>query len=194
VDSKGGGRRESLEYLYENKVDLRGLYGEGGFFGNIDLHGANLAWADLNDSNFEEANLQNVDLQDAHFERARLSRAKLTTANLARAHLTCADLKGADLKGANLSPVGHVVSMLGWVFQCRTHAEDAALTCADLKGADLSRASGLIQQQIDAAAAPSSYNPYTKLPPGIIAPKSWPTKPSVPPIDVRSPYRPMKEH
>src|SRR5580698_1111158 len=46
VNSKGGCRREALEHLYKNKVDLRGLYGEGGYFGDIDLHGADVVWAD----------------------------------------------------------------------------------------------------------------------------------------------------
>jgi hypothetical protein len=96
MDSRGGGRREALEYLYENKVDLRGLYGEEGFFGNIDLLGANLVWANLNSSNFEEANLQNADLQNASLARANLSRANLTRANLAGAYLWCAYLNGAS--------------------------------------------------------------------------------------------------
>jgi hypothetical protein len=154
VNSKGGGRRGSLEYLYENKVDLRGLYGEGGFFGNIDLHGANLAWADLNDSNFEEANLQNADLQDAHVERARLTGANLTGANLTGANLTRAHLCDAVLTSATL--------------------DHAVLTGADLGGSDLSRASGLTQMQFDAAGR-GDWN--TKLPSGIIAPKSWPISP-----------------
>jgi hypothetical protein len=129
VDSKGGGRREALEYLYENKVDLRGLYGEGGFFGNIDLHGANLEWANLNDSDFEEANLQNADLRGAHCELSRLSRANLTGANLMGAGLDHAVLTGVNLARANLTDTN-----LNWA-----NLTGANLTGANLYGAQLSR-------------------------------------------------------
>jgi len=149
VNSNGGGRRAALEDLYKRKVDLRGLYGEGGFFGSIDLHCAKLAWAKLNDSNFEAANLQHADLRDAHFQRARLTGANLTAANLTRANLCEAVLTGATL-------------------------DHAVLTGADLGGSDLSRASGLTQMQVDAAGR-GDWN--TKLPAGIIAPKSWPVSP-----------------
>jgi hypothetical protein len=164
VDSKGGGRREALEYLYENKVDLRGLYAEGGFFGNIDLRGADLVWANVKDSNFEEANLQNADLRDAHFERARLTGANLASAHLNGAYLNGAHLRGADLTRANLCDAVLTSATL----------DHAVLTGADLGGSDLRRASGLIQMQVDAAGR-GDWN--TKLPAGIIAPKSWPISP-----------------
>ncbi|MGA6969986.1 MAG: pentapeptide repeat-containing protein [Candidatus Binatus sp.] len=135
VNSKGGGRRDALEYLYRNKVDLLGLYGEGGFFQDIDLHGADLQWANLVGSNFERANLQNADLQSARLDGADLSGANLSGANLIDARLNGANLTGAHLDGANLYR-----AFLNRTVLLNATLEGANLGGAQLNGANISHA------------------------------------------------------
>jgi uncharacterized protein YjbI with pentapeptide repeats len=81
----------------------------------IDLHGADLPQAMLDD-----ANLACVIFTDADLTRAHLARANLAGADLVRTILHIADLTSADLRGA--------------------HVEMAKLDTADLTGADLTRA------------------------------------------------------
>ncbi len=73
--------------------------------GEADLHGANLAKADLREAilwnaNLIEANLTGADLENAYLMRADLSGANLREANLRKAILIEANLTGADLTGA----------------------------------------------------------------------------------------------
>jgi hypothetical protein len=97
VDAQGGGRREALEYLYSHGVNLRGLNGQGGYFGDIDLHGADLRWANLSHANFDDANLRGVNLEGANLGFASFHNAKLHGANLERADMVGADFSDADL-------------------------------------------------------------------------------------------------
>ena len=146
VNSQGGGRREALEHLYHKGADLRGVYGEGGFFEGIDLHGANIVWAHLAKSDFYRSNLRDTNLIGADLTGADLYKANLTDTYLHRTNLTGAHLDFANLTGANLS---------------RT----------TLTSAKLIFAFGLTQAQIDSADG----NEQTKLPPGIHRPKRWKT-------------------
>src|SRR5260370_26137730 len=49
VDAKGGGRKDSLEYLANQKADLKGLYAGNGYFACVVLNGFDLRWSDLED-------------------------------------------------------------------------------------------------------------------------------------------------
>jgi hypothetical protein len=140
VNSKGGGRRDALEYLYNNKVDLLGLSGEGGFFKDIDLHGADLQSASLGSSNLEGANLENANLQWAHLDGADLAGANLKGSNLSGARLNSADLSGAGLNGANLYRAFLNRTVLLGAKLNKTNLGGAQLNGANLQRADLSNA------------------------------------------------------
>lgn len=105
--------------------DLRGAK-----IDEVDISGANLAFADLSEANlkksilkntnFNRADLTKANLEGAILYQADLRDAKLANANLKNANLTRADLKKASLVGANLN--------------------NAALIEADLSGANLTGA------------------------------------------------------
>ena len=140
VNSKGGGRRDALEYLYKNKVDLLGLYGEGGFFKDIDLHGADLQSASLSSANLQGANLQNANLQWAHLDGADLKGANLDGSNLSGARLNSADLTGARLNGANAYRAFLIRAVLLTATLHRTNLGGTQLNGANLHRADLDAA------------------------------------------------------
>jgi uncharacterized protein YjbI with pentapeptide repeats len=129
---------------------------------------AHLMGADLKDANLSSLSTTKIKAvvhSRTHMEDADLTGANLTHANLFGAVLTRAILHDAVLTGADLTYTDLTAADL----------KGAVLTGADLAGSDLSRASGLIQTQVDGAARGDW---HTKLPEGIIAPTSWPRKPS----------------
>jgi hypothetical protein len=96
----------------------------------IDLSGANLNEANLDEAdliraNLNEANLDEADLSRANLNEANLDEADLIRANLIRAYFNEANLSGANLDEADLS---------------RANLSGANLSGANLTGADLSRA------------------------------------------------------
>lgn len=110
VDANGGGRKEALQYLADRRVDLRGLYGRGGYFGGVVLTGLDLSWSELSDANFESADLTKVNLQgskvsgtsfknailtDSVFVGAVISDSPLT--NFQGARIGSADFRGAKI-------------------------------------------------------------------------------------------------
>jgi Pentapeptide repeats (8 copies) len=186
VNSKGGGRREALEHLYHKNVDLRGLYGEDGFFEGIDLHGADIKWAHLAKSDFYGSNLRDTklvfanlgganlygaDLTGATLMLADLTGANLMLAHLAGANLMFAHLAGANLYAANLNGVNLTAADITGAELGRAKLYGAKLNHTNLNGANLSKAIGLIQAQIDAAYG----DERTRLPPGIHMPERWKT-------------------
>jgi len=75
---------------------------------SLDLHGAQLSFAELDGVNLQGVNLEgarldNADLSHANLEGANLSNARLDKANLSHANLAGADLTWAELTGADLS-------------------------------------------------------------------------------------------
>lgn len=95
-----GGRIDALQDLREDQVSLAAAplsnaflmrIGPGGEQKGINLKGAVLTAACLNN-----AFLENADLSDAHLERANLSDARLDGANFSRANLGGANLSGAQ--------------------------------------------------------------------------------------------------
>lgn len=137
------GKRADLHQVY-----LRGANLSSALLADADLHGADLIRADL-----READLEGADLHKAKLRRANLHRAELRWADLRHADLSRADLEGADLKDADL----HHANLRG------AKLSNTVFQDADLRGANLSRAKGLTQAQIDAAAA----NAETRLPRGL---------------------------
>ena len=81
VNVKGGGK-QALEYLAgQTDVDLRGLYGGGGYFSDIHLEKSNLSGSDLQDADFadaymKEAIFQGSNLSGTSFKGAHLDHAQ----------------------------------------------------------------------------------------------------------------------
>lgn len=123
----------------------------------IDLSGANLSGAVLDQVNFGQADLSNANLSGVKMDSGNLNSANLSGANLSQADLTYstmsyANLSGANLSGANLNRV-HLPSAnlsganISGAILTRISAKDVKLngvdlnTAADLTGAEISRAS-----------------------------------------------------
>jgi hypothetical protein len=103
VNAKGGGRRENLQYLSGHSVDLKGLYGAGGYFAGIVLtENDDLSWSDLTDSNFEGSTLASIKLNGAHLSGVRFKNADLRKAHFNAAHFEPVppDFDKADIEGA----------------------------------------------------------------------------------------------
>lgn len=142
----GNGEMKSLDL---SRTDLRRAVLRGAHLEMSALIGAHLERAFL-----ERAHLKSALLHEAHLERAVLTLARLERATLDKAHLDGAFLIGAHLEGAKL---------------VRAHLERASLIEAHLEGADLSRATGLTQEQIEAAYGDRK----TVLPEGLKYPAHW---------------------
>jgi Pentapeptide repeats (8 copies) len=99
-------------------IDLHGAEIQGARLDEADLQYANLGGAQL-----QNANLYNVQLQTAYLVRAEVQNANLYSAQLQGAYLVGAQLQGANLDGANL--------------------QGASLAGANLQGASLDRGAQL---------------------------------------------------
>lgn len=110
------------------------------------LQGANLVRAHLEGAVLHWAHLQGARLDAAHLGGARLDAAHLQLATLYEAHLEDAVLLDANLQGAVLVQASLQDALLGGA-----HLEDADLGAAHLEGAQLHYATGLTQEQVEAA-------------------------------------------
>lgn len=122
------GNIKRLVRLGQKNLPLQECYLENATLGRLDLHGANLELANLQDAGLQWANLQEADLEGAYLLRVYLQGANLFLANLYLADLQEAYLEEADLKGADL--------------------REAILEGAFLYRADLSEANGLTIEQL----------------------------------------------
>lgn len=127
VNEKGGGRKDALLHLADHNVDLRGLNGASGYFGDIALSGRDLRGSDLSDANFENATLEKTNLQ-----ASKLSGANFTSAHLARADLSESDLANADFENAKLDAANLQHSGLS-----RVNFKNASLVHADFRNSRL---------------------------------------------------------
>ena len=107
VNAKGGGRKDSLEYLAARQVDLKGLFAGGGDFTGISLKGRDLRWSDLEDANFEDAKLDGVNLQGSRLSGARFKNASLTHTSFrySRLHPRVPSFEDADIDGADFRDI-----------------------------------------------------------------------------------------
>src|SRR6266702_3387460 len=96
----------------------------------VNLSGANLSLAELNDSNFYGTNFSNANLSEAGLVGTNLSMTNFSRANLSGAILELADLTDANLSGANMKGAD----------LCDANLDRTNLSGADLSGADLSGA------------------------------------------------------
>src|SRR5258707_4502341 len=93
-----GGRKEALQELAADHIDLVG----------VDVSDAFLQGVRLSEANLARANLRGADVRAGVFDRADLEYADLTSANIRGGSLTKANLQYAvftdgDLNGSNLS-------------------------------------------------------------------------------------------
>jgi Pentapeptide repeats (8 copies) len=101
----------------------------------VDLHGARLRYANLQDAWLDDANLQDASLSYANLQDAVLSDANLRDAWLNGADLRGANLYSADLQGANLYSADLQGARLRYA-----NLQDAWLDDANLQDAQLDRA------------------------------------------------------
>lgn len=117
------------------------VYLESGFFGALNLKGADLSEMFLFGASLYGANLREADLSKAKLFRPVLCGACLTKANLRKAeffeaNLSQADLKGANLRGANLSRINLSGANLSGANLEETDFSEADFGYADLEEAD----------------------------------------------------------
>jgi Pentapeptide repeats (8 copies) len=107
VNAKGGGRKDSLEYLAARQVDLKGLFGGGGDFTGIGLKGRDLRWSDLEDANFEDAKLDGVNPQGSRLSGASFKNASLAHSSFrySRLHPKVPNFEDADIDGADFRDI-----------------------------------------------------------------------------------------
>ncbi len=111
-------------------------------FSNVDLSGANLRNANLQEIDFREANLseadlRNVNLQKAEMVESNLWGANLRNANLSGASLKKANLKWADLKGSQLEGTNLDGADLSYAKLSTADLSEVKLQYATLNGASL---------------------------------------------------------
>lgn len=146
-------------------------------FVGADLEDATLNHTDLDSADFRNAclrktSLDQADIEDGDFRGAYLGGASLRTPLLTRARFAGANLQGADLRGAGLAGADFTDAVLRCAFFGKKSPEPV-IECANLEGADLSGArfdgadlryaTGLTQQQLDAACGSAA----TRLPDGL---------------------------
>ena len=124
----GGRKGEILQFLHDSGLINR----DNAVIGmlDVDLTGANLTLAILNETDLSWAKLSGATLFGAYLQRANLSWAILYEAKLLSADLSEADLSHASLIRANLSNTN----------LCSANLDGATLSEANLEGAILSRA------------------------------------------------------
>jgi len=125
-------------------IDLGGANLSGANLDEVNLSGANLSGTNLAGAILSFANLRGANLTMASFPNANLIGTNLINADLLGATLYGADLGAANLEGANLGDANLSGDDLSWAL-----LDGAYLGDADLNGADLSDANHLTQQQLD---------------------------------------------
>ncbi len=119
------------------KVDLIGAYLKKAELDNADfteakLNDADLSWAQLNNADFKGAELNNADLSWAQLNNADLVVAELNNAKLSLAKLNEANLSGAQLNNADLSQAS-----LNYARIFKAELNSANLSWAKLNNAQL---------------------------------------------------------
>ena len=126
----------------------------GAVFTDARLVGANFTQARLEDARFPSACLPGAAFMLARLEGAVFNRARLEEASFPRAHLERAEFRNARLEG-----------VIFW----GARLEGADFAGAHVEGADMQGASGLTQDQLEAAFGDAR----TQLPEGLTPPLHW---------------------
>jgi hypothetical protein len=96
-----GGRKEALQELVADRVDLVGVDVSDAFLMGVRLPNANLARANLRAADLRMGLFDQADLEYADLSFANLRKSSLVKANLEYAMLADSDLNGCDLTEAN---------------------------------------------------------------------------------------------
>jgi uncharacterized protein YjbI with pentapeptide repeats len=112
-----GGRKEALQELVADRVDLVGVDVSDAFLMGVQLSRANLARASLRGADLRMAVFDQADLEYADLGSANIRNGSLIKADLEYAMFADSDLNGCNLTGAN--------------------CEDADFSRADLRNCDL---------------------------------------------------------
>lgn len=96
-----GGRKEALQELVADRVDLVGVDVGDAFLMGVRLSRANLARANFRSADLRMALFDQANLEYADLSFANIRNGSLVKANLAYAMLADSDLNGCDLTGAN---------------------------------------------------------------------------------------------
>jgi hypothetical protein len=109
VTSKGGGRKEALQYLISEKVDLDGLNGENGYFEGISMKGLQAHWSNIQDADFSNADLEGTDFEGSKIIATKFLKSNLTNANFRNTWVHVSDpitqFDGATIDGADFRGV-----------------------------------------------------------------------------------------
>ena len=130
-------RESHLMDLHGAPIDLSGADLTGAQLDNTDLSGINLNGAILSGADLRNANLSGTTLNEADLSGATLSGANLTTANLVEAILIGADLRTAYLREANASGANLREANMSGATLINADLSGASLRGADLRGAKL---------------------------------------------------------
>ena len=100
--AENAGRREILDVLRRNDVELVGLLAKDAYLRDADLEGVDLSDAVFIGADLRGANLSHAVLSGADFRDAKLERADVSGTDLSGAVLTDADLSGVDFNRATI--------------------------------------------------------------------------------------------
>ncbi|MEM9428409.1 MAG: pentapeptide repeat-containing protein [Pseudomonadota bacterium] len=146
----GYGRRDDIDTLVRNAVDLRNLQAPNAVLPEADLSdcggdrcnlsGANLARVIFSDAQLEGADLSAAQMQHADFLRARMPGADLHRTRMEGALLAGAQLHGAIFARAQLDAANFNTAQMGRVNLGGARLEGAVFTGAFLNGSSFSHA------------------------------------------------------
>jgi uncharacterized protein YjbI with pentapeptide repeats len=100
-----GGRKEALQELASDGIDLVGVDVSDAFLMGVQLRHANLARASLRSSDLRGASFEGSNLEYADFTSANLRNGSLAKANLRHTIFADSDLNGCTLAGADCQDV-----------------------------------------------------------------------------------------
>jgi uncharacterized protein YjbI with pentapeptide repeats len=100
-----GGRKEALQELASDRIDLVGVDVSDAFLQRVQLRNANLARASFRSCDLREASFEGANLAWADFSSANLRYGSLARANLRHAMFTDSDLNGCTLAAADCQAV-----------------------------------------------------------------------------------------
>ena len=100
-----GGRKEALQELAADKIDLVGVDVSGAFLQGVELQRANMARANLQAADLRQGNFEGADLEYADLTSANARNGSFSRANLQYAVFSDTDLNGCNFTGADCEDV-----------------------------------------------------------------------------------------
>lgn len=151
----------NLEKATLVRVDFADSTAKGTHFAKVEAYRTDFSRVDAPGADF-----QNAELQRSNFQNAKLAKADFTKADLGRSQFDGADVSGDRFTLANVSRT----DFRGAKFDAPVDFDRAFFFLTRIEGVNLSKATGLVQWQIDMACG----DQHTVLPSGLNRPKAWP--------------------